>query len=151
MVTNSHLAACWNFLTQRRKDKAMLYFVWFKDPLTPKNGLSQRSRWLRIQHWHVVFTQKQNKTLCSHRLWKNFGAGDATWLLKVRLDHNVSGRVCYVPQSVTAPVRGQFFLSLNVPRNAIVTLSEGCGQNKTVCDTVERSERFTEPATRLPA
>lgn len=36
-VTNSHLAACWNSLSQKRKEKAMLFsaFVLLKDPLPP--------------------------------------------------------------------------------------------------------------------
>lgn len=75
-VTNSHIAACWNFLSLKREKRRQCYIFSFcvvkrpppkknKTKKQNKNSLSQRSRLLRIQHWDVIFTYKQNKHLAA--------------------------------------------------------------------------------------
>lgn len=145
-------------LSKERREGNVIFsaFVSLEDPFPPKNSLSQRSRLLRIQHWDVIFTYKQNKHLAATdfgRIW----AGDVTSLLEARLDHNMKRETSYLPRRlfhehvtawpwhvVTAAVCGHFFypcVSKEMRPSFCQQLLVSCSKKnkQTACYTVKSS------------
>lgn len=99
------IAACWKFSSQRRKEKAMSFsaLVSLKDPFPQKNknSLLQRSRWLRIQHWHVF--SHINKT----NTWQRLILEEFQWaMIEARLDHimKINPHYCHKGPSIYSQV-----------------------------------------------
>lgn len=173
-ITNCHkltYSCLLEFLISKEKREGNVIFSAFvslKDPFPPKNSLSQRSRLLRIQHWDVIFTYKQNKHLAATdfgRIW----VGDVTSLLEARLDHKgessylfinmwlydrdmssqlQSGGISFIlacPKKCDHHSVNSLYLAVKKDNNCLIYSREFWWRS------LGKFENFTEPATRLPA